>query len=148
LTLIFFIEKILFKKRLLNLFVYISRKPGFSLSRYFESKRDKPYTNPQLFFSHNKKKEIRGFSFSLTICYLLDLIVTFVVVILQGGQDLSSFMSEEDLHMVENEEQLNQCLEQLRDIVGNDVPREELVRVALAADYDVNRAVNYFFLSS
>ena len=59
-------------------------------------------------------------------------------------------MSEEDLHMVveNDQQQLSECISALRDIVGEDVPREELVRVALAADYDVNRAVNYFFFSS
>ncbi|KAK7507206.1 hypothetical protein BaRGS_00001141 [Batillaria attramentaria] len=64
------------------------------------------------------------------------------------GQELSSSMSSEDLHLMENEEMLDSCLSALRDIVGEAVPREELVRVALAADYDVNRAVNYFFFSS
>lgn len=57
-------------------------------------------------------------------------------------------MSSEDLHLMENEEMLSSCLAALRDIVGEAVPREELVRVALAADYDVNRAVNYFFFST
>ncbi|KAL8579419.1 hypothetical protein ACOMHN_026784 [Nucella lapillus] len=65
-----------------------------------------------------------------------------------AGQELSSSMSSEDLHLVENEELLTSCLAALRDIVGENVPREELVRVALAADYDVNRAVNYLFFSS
>ena len=66
----------------------------------------------------------------------------------QGAQELSSSMSSEDLHLMENEEMLSSCLAALRDIVGEAVPREELVRVALAADYDVNRAVNYFFFST
>lgn len=65
----------------------------------------------------------------------------------QPGQDLSPSMSSENLHVMENEELLNSCLLALHNIVGEAVPREELVRVALAADYDVNRAVNYYFSS-
>lgn len=34
---------------------------------------------------------------------------------------------------------------QLREIVGGDASQEQLEEVAIAADYDVNRAVNYFF---
>nr|XP_006812478.1 PREDICTED: uncharacterized protein LOC102800456 [Saccoglossus kowalevskii] len=58
-------------------------------------------------------------------------------------EDSSS--SEIDVAMTENSHELNTCISQLRDIVGDDVPREELVRVSLAADYDVNRALNFFF---
>ncbi|XP_062507908.1 uncharacterized protein LOC134184278 [Corticium candelabrum] len=34
---------------------------------------------------------------------------------------------------------------QLREIIGGDAAQEQLEEVAIAADYDVNRAVNYFF---
>lgn len=34
---------------------------------------------------------------------------------------------------------------QLRDVLGPLIAQENLVRVALAADYDVNRALNHFF---
>ncbi|XP_077980159.1 uncharacterized protein LOC144435438 [Glandiceps talaboti] len=57
----------------------------------------------------------------------------------------SNNSSEINLALTENSEELNTCIMQLRDIVGDDVPREELVRVSLAADYDVNRALNFFF---
>ncbi|XP_037094358.1 uncharacterized protein LOC119114260 [Pollicipes pollicipes] len=40
---------------------------------------------------------------------------------------------------------LEACLQRLRSIVGEDVARAELIRVVLAADYDVNRALNFFF---
>ncbi|XP_070579796.1 uncharacterized protein [Ptychodera flava] len=64
----------------------------------------------------------------------------------QGGNfDEDSNSSEIDLAMTENSEELDTCIMQLRDIVGDEVPREELVRVSLAADYDVNRALNFFF---
>lgn len=66
----------------------------------------------------------------------------------QPAQELSSSVSSEDLQLMGNEELLHSCLAALRDVVGDAVPEEELVRVALAADYDVNRAVNFFFLSS
>ncbi len=48
---------------------------------------------------------------------------------------------------MEDSERLEACISALRDIVGASVPREELVRVALAADYDANRALNFFFSS-
>ncbi|XP_064478607.1 uncharacterized protein LOC135391955 isoform X2 [Ornithodoros turicata] len=41
--------------------------------------------------------------------------------------------------------QLELCVELLRDVVGAAVPRDDLVRVSLAADYDLNRALNFFF---
>ncbi len=43
--------------------------------------------------------------------------------------------------------QLETCVSQLRDILGPLIEQDQLVRVALAADYDLNRAVNYFFNS-
>ena len=49
---------------------------------------------------------------------------------------------------MEDSARLEGCIQSLRDIVGDGVPREELVRVCLAADYDVNRALNFFFSSS
>ncbi|XP_042226007.1 uncharacterized protein LOC121869013 [Homarus americanus] len=39
-------------------------------------------------------------------------------------------------------------VQQLREIVGQQVPRSRLVQITLAADYDVNRALNFFFASS
>lgn len=47
--------------------------------------------------------------------------------------------------MTQDSAQLEVCVEQLRDVVGEAVPREALVQVSLAADYDVNRALNFFF---
>lgn len=41
--------------------------------------------------------------------------------------------------------QIERCIEQLRDVLGDDVPRRELVRVTLAADCDPNRALNFYF---
>ena len=59
----------------------------------------------------------------------------------------ASSSSSEDLHFVEDAGRLESCITQLQAIVGDTVPREELVRVALAADYDANRALNFFFSS-
>lgn len=43
---------------------------------------------------------------------------------------------------------LEACLSQLRDVIGEDVAtRQQLVQVALAADYDLNRALNFFYSS-
>lgn len=41
--------------------------------------------------------------------------------------------------------QVERCIEQLRDVLGDAVPRRELVRVTLAADCDPNRALNFYF---
>ncbi|XP_052763261.1 uncharacterized protein LOC128205559 isoform X2 [Mya arenaria] len=41
---------------------------------------------------------------------------------------------------------LQECLEGLREVVGPDVPEHELVSISLAADCDLNRAINFFFL--
>ncbi|XP_025114825.1 uncharacterized protein LOC112576505 isoform X1 [Pomacea canaliculata] len=79
---------------------------------------------------------------------LEDLVGNIEVADRTPAQELSSSVSSEDLQLMGNEELLHSCLAALRDVVGDAVPEEELVRVALAADYDVNRAVNFFFLSS
>ncbi|KAH7943682.1 hypothetical protein HPB52_009887 [Rhipicephalus sanguineus] len=50
-----------------------------------------------------------------------------------------------ELPLTQDSAQLEVCVEQLRDVVGEAVPREALVQVSLAADYDVNRALNFFF---
>lgn len=60
-------------------------------------------------------------------------------------RDHSTSSSSDELHMMEDADRLESCITALRDIVGESVPREELVRVALAADYDANRALNFFF---
>jgi hypothetical protein len=44
-----------------------------------------------------------------------------------------------------NQTRLATVVAQLREIVGDDASQEQLEEVAVAADYDVNRAVNYFF---
>ena len=74
---------------------------------------------------------------------LLFLLILFFCFVLQNDPSTSS--SSEELHFMEDATRLESCLTALRDIVGDAVPREELVRVALAADYDINRALNFFF---
>ncbi|XP_015924339.2 uncharacterized protein [Parasteatoda tepidariorum] len=59
----------------------------------------------------------------------------------EGGASDSSSLEE----LTHDSALLEACVAQLRDIVGESVPREELVRVGLAADYDVNRALNFYF---
>ena len=39
---------------------------------------------------------------------------------------------------------MENCVSALEDVWGSDVSRPELLRLALAADCDVNRAVNYY----
>ena len=41
--------------------------------------------------------------------------------------------------------QVERCIDVLKDILGDSVPRRELVRVTLAADCDPNRALNFYF---
>lgn len=62
-----------------------------------------------------------------------------------GTAHSSSWGSLEELPLTQDSAQLEVCVEQLRDVVGEAVPREALVQVSLAADYDVNRALNFFF---
>lgn len=52
--------------------------------------------------------------------------------------------SDDDV-MPRGNSQVERCIEQLRDILGDTVPRRELVRVTLAADCDPNRALNFYF---
>ncbi|XP_059480539.1 uncharacterized protein LOC132199661 [Neocloeon triangulifer] len=47
--------------------------------------------------------------------------------------------------LLPNGSRLNNCLEQLQDIVGPVIPRERLIQVVLAADFNVNRALNFIF---
>lgn len=63
----------------------------------------------------------------------------------RGAAQSSSWNSLEELPLTHDSAQLEVCVEQLRDVVGEAVPREALVQVSLAADYDVNRALNFFF---
>ena len=50
-----------------------------------------------------------------------------------------------DDEMPRGNSQVERCIEQLRDVLGDAVPRRELVRVTLAADCDPNRALNFYF---
>lgn len=50
--------------------------------------------------------------------------------------------------MAQDSARIDQGIVQLRDIVGEDAPRERLVQVLLAADYDINRAINYYYTNS
>ena len=44
----------------------------------------------------------------------------------------------------QQEQRLENCVSALEDILGSEVSRPDLLRLALAADCDVNRAVNYY----
>ena len=52
---------------------------------------------------------------------------------------------DDDDEMPRGNSQVERCIEQLRDVLGDAVPRRELVRVTLAADCDSNRALNFYF---
>ncbi|GLV35944.1 uncharacterized protein CBL_09838 [Carabus blaptoides fortunei] len=39
------------------------------------------------------------------------------------------------------------CLAQLRNVLGDEAPRDRLVQFLLAADYDINRAINFYYTS-
>lgn len=51
----------------------------------------------------------------------------------------------EDLPLSHDSARLEACIAQLRDILGDTASRGTLVQVILAADYDLRRAVNYFY---
>ncbi len=53
----------------------------------------------------------------------------------------------ESIPLTHDSSRLESCVDHLRDVLGPLIDPEELVRVALAADYDLNRAVNYFLNS-
>jgi len=62
-------------------------------------------------------------------------------------RELSDSSSLEELPLTQDSARLEACVAQLRDIVGEEVKQEELVRISLAADYDANRALNFFYAS-
>jgi len=41
--------------------------------------------------------------------------------------------------------QVTEVLTQIREIVGEDADEEELIRLIRAADFDLNRALNFFW---
>lgn len=59
--------------------------------------------------------------------------------------EIDSTASEEEPNL--DSRRLNECVDQLREIIGNDVGVDELVEVTLAADYDINRALNFYYAS-
>ena len=59
--------------------------------------------------------------------------------------DSSDDDDDDDDVMPRGNSQIERCIEQLRDVLGDAVPRRELVRVTLAADCDPNRALNFYF---
>lgn len=72
-------------------------------------------------------------------CFKVIVIVTWQID--SGGTSSSS----DEALPTHNSIQLQECIDSLREIVGADVPREELLRISLAADCDLNRAINFFF---
>ncbi|XP_072029575.1 uncharacterized protein [Amphiura filiformis] len=65
----------------------------------------------------------------------------------ESESDSDSSGEEVPNPLVEDHEQLHTCINQLKEILGDEVPREELERLSRAADFDVNRALNFFFAS-
>lgn len=57
-------------------------------------------------------------------------------------------LDNETDEMPQDAARLEACLTQLRDVISEEVAtRQQLVQVALAADYDLNRALNFFYSS-
>ncbi|XP_034251805.1 uncharacterized protein LOC117651669 isoform X2 [Thrips palmi] len=61
----------------------------------------------------------------------------------QGNRSISD--SLEELPLTQDTSQLERCVQDLFDIVGEEASRHELVQLAMAADYDVNRAANFYY---
>lgn len=59
----------------------------------------------------------------------------------------SETSSQEEMQIHPDTARLETGLAQLRDILGDEAPREKLVQVLLAGDYDINRAINYYYTS-
>ncbi|KAL4239206.1 hypothetical protein ACF0H5_000023 [Mactra antiquata] len=53
--------------------------------------------------------------------------------------------SSEDMFPGPESGRLQECIDAMTDIVGNTIPHEELLRAALAADCDANRAINFLY---
>ena len=70
--------------------------------------------------------------------------------LIEHGADDSDDDDEEDDdddgdEMPRGNSQVERCIEILRGILGDAVPRRELLRITLAADCDPNRAINFYF---
>ena len=62
-----------------------------------------------------------------------------------NGTDDSSDDDDDDDVLPAGNSQVERCIEILKGVLGDTVPRRELVRVTVAADCDPNRALNFYF---
>ncbi|KAK3089222.1 hypothetical protein FSP39_001872 [Pinctada imbricata] len=60
----------------------------------------------------------------------------------------SSSSSSSEINVLADQQRLNECVLALREVIGDDVPHDDLVQFVLAADYDISRAINFYFQSS
>ncbi|XP_073245445.1 uncharacterized protein [Porites lutea] len=63
----------------------------------------------------------------------------------EDDDDYDSTGDDDDDVMPRGNSQVERCIETLRGVLGDAVPRRELLRVTLAADCDPNRALNFYF---
>ena len=65
------------------------------------------------------------------------------------GNDSPGDSPDDDDHLVEDyvhdSDRLETCIAHLRCIIGDGPSLDQLTRVTLAADFDVNRALNFYF---
>ncbi|XP_044754508.1 uncharacterized protein LOC123313618 [Coccinella septempunctata] len=47
--------------------------------------------------------------------------------------------------VLQDRNRLERCISEIRDVIGEEAPREQLIQVILAADYDLCRAINYYY---
>lgn len=78
---------------------------------------------------------------------VLSLYTAFSISLSLKDLTMSTSSSSDDLPYAEDTARLESCVRELTDIVGDTVSRDDLTRVVLAADYDVNRALNFIFTS-
>lgn len=65
---------------------------------------------------------------------------------LNGTRDrVTDDSSDDDDVLPAGNSQVERCIEILKGVLGDTVPRRELVRVTVAADCDPNRALNFYF---
>lgn len=57
-------------------------------------------------------------------------------------------VSDDELAQPDDSVQLAQCVSELRIVLGASPSQEMLVQISRAADYDANRALNFYFANS
>ncbi|KAJ8319387.1 hypothetical protein KUTeg_004478 [Tegillarca granosa] len=74
-----------------------------------------------------------------------DVVKTINNVSISEESTSSSSSSTELLQMIEDPDLLQSCVTSLREVVGNEASDDELIHIIMSADYDINRAINFYY---